>query len=335
MSILGTKVKEHALIAHHADCIDGFTSAYITEAMLYKKKPSIISTSLPMGYDEISIEILLSYLEGKLFSKLYVVDFSLDVEVLKKIHLKHPSLQVVIIDHHKTAFEKYLPEHKVNESSKGHVDLHGANIHLDITKSGAGMCWEYFNGPLSKEEVPALVKYIQDYDLWKFIYGDDTRYIHHYLCTQAKTMANWSSIQKEMETTEGLTDMLYIGKKIKEQLDEEIKELALGAVGILILEEFKGLALPCKDKKLVSDLGHVLAVKSGTYGAVITYCSDKEREVTINLRSNGDYDVSHIAKKFGGGGHKNAAGFIMNRKDYRAALDKGDFMYGSDSEKEI
>jgi nanoRNase/pAp phosphatase (c-di-AMP/oligoRNAs hydrolase) len=27
------------------------------------------------------------------------------------------------------------------------------------------------------------------------------------------------------------------------------------------------------------------------------------------LRSNGDYDVSAIAKAFGGGGHKNAAGF--------------------------
>lgn len=28
-----------------------------------------------------------------------------------------------------------------------------------------------------------------------------------------------------------------------------------------------------------------------------------------SLRSRGDFDVSAIAKKFGGGGHKNAAGF--------------------------
>jgi nanoRNase/pAp phosphatase (c-di-AMP/oligoRNAs hydrolase) len=28
-----------------------------------------------------------------------------------------------------------------------------------------------------------------------------------------------------------------------------------------------------------------------------------------SLRSNGGYDVSVIAKAFGGGGHKNAAGF--------------------------
>jgi nanoRNase/pAp phosphatase (c-di-AMP/oligoRNAs hydrolase) len=29
----------------------------------------------------------------------------------------------------------------------------------------------------------------------------------------------------------------------------------------------------------------------------------------VSLRSKGDFDVSAIAKRFGGGGHKNAAGF--------------------------
>jgi oligoribonuclease NrnB/cAMP/cGMP phosphodiesterase (DHH superfamily) len=33
---------------------------------------------------------------------------------------------------------------------------------------------------------------------------------------------------------------------------------------------------------------------------------------TVNLRSKGDFDVSEIAKKFGGGGHRNAAGFISS-----------------------
>lgn len=31
----------------------------------------------------------------------------------------------------------------------------------------------------------------------------------------------------------------------------------------------------------------------------------------FSLRSRGDIDVSEIAKKFGGGGHKNAAGFQL------------------------
>lgn len=38
------------------------------------------------------------------------------------------------------------------------------------------------------------------------------------------------------------------------------------------------------------------------------HISDKGRAV-YSLRSRGEYDVSELAKRWGGGGHKNAAGF--------------------------
>ena len=58
---------------------------------------------------------------------------------------------------------------------------------------------------------------------------------------------------------------------------------------------------------LASDLGHELANKSGTFGLVWSMAGDGQ--VHCSLRSNGEYDVSAIAKAFGGGGHRNAAGF--------------------------
>lgn len=58
---------------------------------------------------------------------------------------------------------------------------------------------------------------------------------------------------------------------------------------------------------LASDLGHELANKSGTFGLVWSMAGDGQ--IHCSLRSNGDYDVSAIAKVFGGGGHRNAAGF--------------------------
>ena len=39
---------------------------------------------------------------------------------------------------------------------------------------------------------------------------------------------------------------------------------------------------------------------------------DKDGQCKCSLRSNGDYDVSAIAKAFGGGGHRNAAGFTTD-----------------------
>jgi oligoribonuclease NrnB/cAMP/cGMP phosphodiesterase (DHH superfamily) len=56
-----------------------------------------------------------------------------------------------------------------------------------------------------------------------------------------------------------------------------------------------------------SEIGHELANQSGTYGLVWHVGSDSR--VRCSLRSNGDYDVSSIARSFGGGGHRNAAGF--------------------------
>lgn len=58
---------------------------------------------------------------------------------------------------------------------------------------------------------------------------------------------------------------------------------------------------------LASDLGHELANTSGTFGLVWSMAGDGQ--IHCSLRSNGDYDVSAIAKAFGGGGHRNAAGF--------------------------
>lgn len=60
---------------------------------------------------------------------------------------------------------------------------------------------------------------------------------------------------------------------------------------------------------LASDLGHELANRSGTFGLVWSMAAD--RMAHCSLRSNGDYDVSAIAKVFGGGGHRNAAGFSV------------------------
>ena len=70
--------------------------------------------------------------------------------------------------------------------------------------------------------------------------------------------------------------------------------------------EVIGLAANCPPH-LSSDVGHALANQSGTYG--LLWYINKENKCLCSLRSNGDYDVSAIAKAFGGGGHKNAAGF--------------------------
>ncbi|HMZ56978.1 MAG TPA: DHHA1 domain-containing protein, partial [Nitrospira sp.] len=55
-----------------------------------------------------------------------------------------------------------------------------------------------------------------------------------------------------------------------------------------------------------SEVGHELANQSGTFG--LAWYLAEDNTVRCSFRSNGDYDVSAIARVFGGGGHRNAAG---------------------------
>ena len=42
---------------------------------------------------------------------------------------------------------------------------------------------------------------------------------------------------------------------------------------------------------------------------------NRQGKVVASLRSIGDYDVSAIARQFGGGGHRNAASFEVGMSD--------------------
>jgi hypothetical protein len=58
-----------------------------------------------------------------------------------------------------------------------------------------------------------------------------------------------------------------------------------------------------------SELGNLLAEQSGTFGLIWQLSGDGE--IKASLRSKGNFDVAAIAARYGGGGHRNAAGFRM------------------------
>jgi len=45
--------------------------------------------------------------------------------------------------------------------------------------------------------------------------------------------------------------------------------------------------------------------------AVIFFKQNRGDEYRVSMRSKGDIDIGSLAKEFGGGGHKNAAGFTI------------------------
>ena len=96
------------------------------------------------------------------------------------------------------------------------------------------------------------------------------------------------------------------GVVLKLAFDGEVHALLEDRYAVTLAGE-SGLAVNATGR-YSSELGHYLAVMSGSFGMVWRQLEDG---LKISLRSNGDYDVAQLAVKFGGGGHRNAASFRL------------------------
>ena len=73
--------------------------------------------------------------------------------------------QVVILDHHVTARDRIANDVSfVNE-----LEAEGHHVHFDLGHSGAVLAWHYFR---PEEEVPGLLRYVEDQDLWNWTLSD-------------------------------------------------------------------------------------------------------------------------------------------------------------------
>jgi oligoribonuclease NrnB/cAMP/cGMP phosphodiesterase (DHH superfamily) len=90
----------------------------------------------------------------------------------------------------------------------------------------------------------------------------------------------------------------YKRREIDLAIDEKLKKVKIKGDYAISL---------CDRKDLTSELGSKILEKFENINYVMLIYDGG-----VALRSVGDFDVSEIAKQYGGGGHKNAAGFIHN-----------------------
>lgn len=196
--------------------------------------------------------------------------------------------QITILDHHKTAAED------ITEL----LDLGIIEGEFDMTRSGAVMAWDFFH---SGRPVPTFLKMIQDRDLWQFQI-EGTKELHAYLMLLEKSFTQWN----ELENLKGLYDAIEYGELILNKNEKDMKWILDQCKRIVSFDEW---AIPVANVPpyLASDAGH--SMNENTPFSM-TYFDYNDKRV-FSLRSRGNFDVSAIAKKHGGGGHKNAAGFTV------------------------
>lgn len=300
------------LVIYHANCADGFGAAFAAWLKFGSEAEYV-----PMQYGAPPIDSMI----GK-DKEVYILDFSFPKPQME--HLFRVAKRVVWLDHHKTAFEMWCGGKLYDFSSnEGGEDGLKIQIRLNNAKSGATIAWEYFH---PDKETPMLIKHIDDYDRWQFKI-EGTKEFNKVLWSYAPwNFEHWETAFlpcNDFEVEGDFGSLLYAcrldeGAAILRAHEANVQAVVKGASRKCKIRGLKdlyghvetiGLAANCPPH-LQSDVGHALAVQSETYG--LLWYINKEGKCLCSLRSNGGYDVSTIAKAFGGGGHKNAAGFEIS-----------------------
>ena len=229
--------------------------------------------------------------------------------------ISHPSFSVIkslpryiCLDHHKTAFDRYVPDVARTKYEKANVSLHNGRVDIALNNgmSGAGMTHMYF---FPDTETPLLVQHVQDRDIWSYDM-EHTKAVDQYLKNQEQSIENWTDINARMCHATGYEEVVQEGKCLL--ADHEAKVLDIAHISEWItIAGATGLMVRC-GYEYASDVGHELCKESGTFGLTYFTMDISQNILQVSLRSEGDYDVEAIAKKLGGGGHKNAAGFIID-----------------------
>lgn len=284
------------IVIYHDKCMDGFTAAWAIWSR-WGNEPEYVARNYGM---EPNIDA-----KGK---HVLIVDFSFPALVLRGL-ADDGAASVVVLDHHKTAQEELAP-FRMN----GCEDLCASNVlhalndggliiaQFDMERSGAGLAWDFAEIGMR----PRIVELVEDRDLWRFQYGDNSKFLHLALSSGEMSFTRWDEADGD---TDGFIER---GRAIAAYRDSLVDEIVERAACVVIDGEH-GMGVDCP-YGLASDVGHRLLDDwpDTRFAAAIVR---GERTVSYSLRSRDDRaDVSALAKKFGGGGHRNAAGFKVPRQ---------------------
>lgn len=223
-------------------------------------------------------------------SEVYIVDFSYPRKTLEHIceHMK----KVVLLDHHKTA----------------QADLEGfehpnADITFNMGMSGAMMSWFHFIGNETGAFPPKIIEHIQDRDMWLFKMNG-TAEVHEFLCSFPYSHTMWDYFINHMPI-----EMIYReGLVICRAKDRIVSNLVKNAN----VRRFADFDCPVVNTPVYgSEVGNELLNQLSEHAfAMVWSVRNGKYHYSLMSRQGEDFDVSILAKQYGGGGHKNAAGFI-------------------------
>lgn len=295
-------------ILYHGNCPDGFgaaTAAWLKLGDAAEYIPVNYGKPMPTMDDE---------------SKVFIVDFSYPRKQLIELAVRME--RTVVLDHHTTA-----------QQDLDGLQLPGdeSEIIFDMEKSGAVLAWEYFHG----EDVPEFMLYLQDRDLWRFDLPL-SREVSYALRSYPMVLPFWGDMVCHAGTIAELKREGIVCVRLTNQMVDAMtkhhrwayldpkartirftEKLEPGGAGDSMVPEHVKIIPVANATVFFSEVGERLLEMYPAMDCAAYYSDRSDGKQQWGLRSRPSCDCSVIAKAFGGGGHKQASGFVFEVERHR------------------
>ena len=273
-----------AICFHHNDA-DGRASGAIARYALGHELLLIESDydEQPIPWDQIEST-----------DQIYVLDFSFPIVDMQKMAAGR---QLIWIDHHKSALAE------LNDVAATWPGIR------DLTEAACVLTWQYF---FPQRPIPQAVTLIGDRDIWRWAEADTGAFTEglHVRDTHAGNDSLWIPLLED--DPDVLRSITVEGRRLREIRLADINK-QIDRLGYEV--QFEGHRTLVINAPGNGDMGQ----RGRDLGYEIVYCYEDRLQLgklttSVTLFSRGA-DVSVIARRYGGGGHAQAAGFSFLRGD--------------------
>ena len=215
-----------------------------------------------------------------------------DVNVTEEDYLKIKSMYqgtVEIYDHHTGSIGWDVNDKDFKAAS---IDMCG--------------CMLYWTNMLAELPTPELFKYIDDRDRWVHQYPE-SKYIG-----DAFFATNFDLEYFSMEE-EGIASLLTMGKALAIQTKKQIDDLLRNTITVEILGIVTKMVNVPMHHSLIAEKLYTQFPDTitGVFWLNVSATGEMVYNFSVRSKSDTEIDVSALARSFGGGGHKHAAGFSV------------------------
>lgn len=330
-------------VFYHSHCIDGITAAGAFEHLPTDQYEMVY---VPINYSPSYNNDVLSqpYKNG---DTIIFVDFAPSLDLLDKLRTlidgnddteidNELDVSIHILDHHKTAINNFADINCYgneffyfnNDNSGAKIafayvatlldgkDINVANIEqalIDTTDLAHVNKYGCITTAERLHRWSVIKEHVSDRDIWQFKLADTNTY-YHYLRYLADSV-NWDVPTYVSNIHDNsIVDILNIGGILADKFERDC-QLSAKRAAFLPTREDPHYAILSISPDQASRVGEILYKEMGI-PVVVMYYDDFNLGIRqYMLRSSSEWDVESIAKRMGGGGHKNAAGVRVSHED--------------------